>query len=120
MSKTTTAAPKASGRVSLKTSGGDSSFIFVNSALLEAAIPGSIVAKGKLTAKTPNKFNPEKNDYTLIDGGTTYIVNGSATLAQQLEQEGVMGLKLEIVYHGKAKSSKGKDFHNFEVFTIAS
>lgn len=101
-------------RVSLKgngNSGGGVTYIRPS----ELTVPG-IVAKGKFIRMEPNNLDKSKNNYVLDDGGSTIIVNSSATLRQQLEQPGVLGLMVEIEYKGKGKTKAGKDFHNFEVY----
>jgi hypothetical protein len=92
--------------------------IIVRPSKLEAEGKMGLVASGILEKTEPNKFDPTKKDYFIrgVDD-TLYIINETATLKQQLGQDGVIGLQVEVHYNGKKKAKKsGKDFHDFECF----
>jgi hypothetical protein len=107
----------ADSRVSLKQTNntlGDMKIIRP-SELADAGITGT-VAKGIFEKMEPNKFDTSKNDYFLRDGETLYIVNTTKSLKEQLEQPGVIGMFVEIVYEGKVPTKNKKGFHQFEVY----
>lgn len=85
---------------------------------LEKAGTTGTVAKGTFEGAKPNKFNPEKNDYFVRgNGDELYILNGTWSLASQLDQlKGMEGTPVEIVYNGKIETKKGRTMHEFEVF----
>lgn len=80
-----------------------------------------VVASGILEKIEPNKFNEGKNDYFIRSAtGDLYILNDTATLKEQLTQDGVLGMNIEVVYNGKKKGKKSKkEFHDFEVFSVS-
>lgn len=78
-----------------------------------------VVAEGTFEGGKPNKFAPEKNDYFIRGADNTlYIINSTQSLAEQLGQPGLEGMKVKVVYNGKKPSKKkgGKAWHDFEVF----
>lgn len=77
------------------------------------------VASGVLEKKTPNKFNPAANDYFIRGADDTlYILNETASLKEQLGQDGVIGMRVRVVYNGKVPTKKGKSYHSFDCFMI--
>jgi len=102
-------------------SGADGALVIVRPSELEKSGKTGVVAKGILESTKPNKFNPEKNDYFIRGSDNTlYILNETASLKDQLGQDGVIGLEVEVHYNGKVKTKKGKTYHDFEVFAKAN
>lgn len=77
------------------------------------------VAEGILESKKPNKFNPASNDYFIrgADGSLT-ILNETASLKEQLGQDGVVGMRVRVDYNGKKPTKSGKTFHDFSCFEV--
>lgn len=88
------------------------------SKLAEEGFTG-LVVEGIYEGATPNKFNPEKNDYKVRqDNGDLTIINDTGSLNQQMKLVTV-GALIQINYNGKKKLTKGKYagkmVHDFEV-----
>lgn len=77
------------------------------------------VAQGILEKTAPNKFNPANKDYFIrgADGSLT-IINETASLKEQLGQEGVVGMNVRIEYNGKKPTKNGKTYHDFSCFEV--
>lgn len=76
-----------------------------------------VVAEGIFEGAKPNKFNADKNDYFIRGSDDTlYILNSTQSLADQLGQPGLEGMKVRVEYGGKVKTKNGKSFHDFNVF----
>lgn len=106
--------------VSLKPKSGEGQgkLVIVRASELDKNGTTGTVAEGILEKKEPNKFNPAKNDYFIRDAATDtlYIVNSTQGLAEQLEQEGVLGNKVRIEYEGKVATKNKKGYHQFSCF----
>lgn len=78
------------------------------------------VASGVLEKIMPNKFNEAKNDYFIRGSDDTlYIINETASLKEQLGQDGVVGSKVRVVYNGKKPTKKGnKSYHDFDCYLV--
>lgn len=88
------------------------------SELAKNGITGT-VAEGVLEKTAPNKFNPQNKDYFIRSSdGTLYILNETASLKEQLGQDGVIGMNVRVEYNGKKPTKNGKTFHDFSCFQV--
>lgn len=77
------------------------------------------VAQGVLEKTAPNKFNPNSKDYFIRGAdGTLFILNETASIKEQLGQDGVIGMNVRVEYNGKKPTKNGKTYHDFACFQV--
>jgi len=116
--------------VSVATSGDSNGTILVvrggkmitiaNGAKSEAELEAGTEVVGTFEGSTPNKFDPNKLDYSLRgEDGTLIILAQTASLAQQLSKVSEGDL-VKVVYNGRKnitrKNGAKASMHDFRVF----
>lgn len=97
----------------------DRELVIIRPSELAKAGKTGTVAQGVLEKTAPNKFNPANKDYFIrAADGTLYIINETASLKEQLGQDGVVGMNVRIEYNGKKPTKSGKTFHDFSCFEV--
>ncbi len=111
---------ETSGMEKLQKAGGapQGKLIIVDASKLNKAGITGVVAKGVLEKTEPNKFDANKKDYFLRDtDDTLYIVRETHAVKQLLDQDGVIGMYIELVYNGNKPSKRSpKGYNDFEAF----
>lgn len=85
----------------------------------EAALSAGTTIEGTFSGSNPNKFYPERVDYSLRgEDGTLFIVSETASLSKQMAKVSV-GELVQIVYNGKRsitrKNGAKAEMHDFQV-----
>lgn len=85
----------------------------------EEELASGTTVTGTFAGSTPNKFNPERVDYSLRgEDGTLFILSQTASLAKQMSKVSV-GELVQIVYNGKRaitrKNGAKAEMHDFQV-----
>lgn len=74
-----------------------------------------VILEGIYTGSVPNQLDDSKLDYAFTDSsGNRVILNGSASVARQMEKVQPSEL-VQIEYLGKRATKNGKSAHNFIV-----
>lgn len=111
-----TAAPKTFVAVD----GDQSGVTFIRPSNLAKENKTGVILEGIYSGSQPNQLDAGKLDYAFtLEGGDKVILNGTASLARQMEKVSA-GELVQIEYKGMNQTKKGKSAHNFIVRRAAT